>query len=183
MKPSTAHTKFGGIFCVVLSSLKTNFHFYAEFAAAAAKSLQSCPTLCDPVGCSLPGSSIPGIFQARMLEWVAISFSNAWKWSRSGVSDSLQPHRLQPTRLFHPWGSPGKSTGVGCHCLLCMLFRKSSLLVIKNCGEHGYSLLTNDLTQASCFSAPQNPQHSHVCTYEDNTIFLNYSKMIGALFS
>ena len=45
--------------------------------AAAAKSLQSCPTLCDPIDGSLPGSSVPGIFQARVLEWVAISFSNA----------------------------------------------------------------------------------------------------------
>ena len=44
-------------------------------AAAAAKSLQSCPTLCDPVDCSLPGSSIHGIFQARVLEWGAIAFS------------------------------------------------------------------------------------------------------------
>ena len=41
-----------------------------------------------------------------------------WKWSRSVVSDSLRPHGLQPTRLFHPWDFPGKSTGVGCHCLL-----------------------------------------------------------------
>ena len=49
-------------------------------AAAAAKSLQSCPTLCDPIDSSLPGSPIPGILQARILEWVAISFSNAWKW-------------------------------------------------------------------------------------------------------
>ena len=49
-------------------------------AAAAAKSLQSCPTLCDPRDGSPPGSSIPGILQARTLEWVAISFSNAWKW-------------------------------------------------------------------------------------------------------
>ena len=49
-------------------------------AAAAAKSLQSCPTLCDPIDRSPPGSSIPGILQARILEWVAISFSNAWKW-------------------------------------------------------------------------------------------------------
>ena len=49
-------------------------------AAAAAKSLQSCPTLCDPIDGSLPGSSVPGILQARILEWVAISFSNAWKW-------------------------------------------------------------------------------------------------------
>ena len=48
-------------------------------AAAAAKSLQSCPTLCDPIDSSPPGSPIPGILQARTLEWVAISFSNAWK--------------------------------------------------------------------------------------------------------
>ena len=47
---------------------------------AAAKLLQSCPTLCDPIGGSPPGSPIPGIVQARTLEWVAISFSNAWKW-------------------------------------------------------------------------------------------------------
>ena len=49
-------------------------------AAAAAKSLQSCPTLCDPIDGSPPGSSVPGILQARTLERVAISFSNAWKW-------------------------------------------------------------------------------------------------------
>ena len=49
-------------------------------AAVAAKSSQSCPTLCDPIGGSPPESPIPGILQARTLEWVAISFSNAWKW-------------------------------------------------------------------------------------------------------
>ena len=49
-------------------------------AAAATKSLQSWPTLCDPTDGSPPGSSIHGIFQARILEWLAISFSNAWKW-------------------------------------------------------------------------------------------------------
>ena len=49
-------------------------------AAAAAKSLQSCPTLCDPIDVSPPGSPIPGILQARTLEWAAISFSNAWTW-------------------------------------------------------------------------------------------------------
>ena len=48
--------------------------------AAAAKSLQSCPTLCDPIDGSPPGSPIPGILQARTMEWVAISFPNAWKW-------------------------------------------------------------------------------------------------------
>ena len=52
----------------------------AARAAAAAKSLQSCLTLCDPIDGSPPGSPVPGILQARTLEWVAISFSNAWKW-------------------------------------------------------------------------------------------------------
>ena len=65
----------------------------AAAAAAAAKLLQSCPTLCDPIDGSPSGSIVPGILQARTLEWVAISFSNAWKWkwSRSVVSDSSDP--------------------------------------------------------------------------------------------
>ena len=52
----------------------------AAAAAAAAKSLQLCPTLCNPIDGSPPGSAVPGILQARTLEWVTISFSNAWKW-------------------------------------------------------------------------------------------------------
>ena len=56
-------------------------HYVESYAAAAAaKSLQLCPTLCDPIDVSPPGSPVPGILQARTLEWVAISFSNAWKW-------------------------------------------------------------------------------------------------------
>ena len=51
-------------------------------AAAAAKSRQSCRTLCNPIDGSPPGSPVPGILQARTLEWVAISFSNAWKWKK-----------------------------------------------------------------------------------------------------
>ena len=63
----------------------TSKNFYwsivaAVAAAAAAKSIQSCLTLCDPIDGSPPGSPVPGIPQARTLEWVAISFSNAWKW-------------------------------------------------------------------------------------------------------
>ena len=54
--------------------------------AAAAKSLQSCPTLCDPIDGSLQGSPIPGILQVRTLEWVPISFSSAWKWKVKGKS-------------------------------------------------------------------------------------------------
>ena len=63
----------------------STFHFHWGWgcnctAAAAAESLQSCPTLCNPINGSPPGSPIPGTLQARTLEWVAISFSNAWKW-------------------------------------------------------------------------------------------------------
>ena len=57
---------------------------WGRAAAAAAKSLQSCPTLCDPRDGSPPGSPVPGVLQARTLEWVAISFSNAWKWKVKG---------------------------------------------------------------------------------------------------
>ena len=57
-----------------------NFFFFFNLLAAAAESLQSCSTLCGPIDRSPPGSPVPGILQARTLEWVAISFSNAWKW-------------------------------------------------------------------------------------------------------
>ena len=60
-----------------LSFTYCNYSFLNLYAAAAAKSLQSCPTLWDPIDSSPPGSPIPGILQARMLEWVAISFSSA----------------------------------------------------------------------------------------------------------
>ena len=67
------------------------------WSAAAAKSLQSCPTLCDPIDGSPPGSPIPGILQARTLEWVAISFSNAGKWK-------VKVKSLSRVRLFAtPW--------------------------------------------------------------------------------
>ena len=66
-------------------------------AAAAAKSLQSCPTLCDPIDASPPGSAVPEILQARTLEWAAISFSNSWKWK-------VKVKSLSPTWLFAtPW--------------------------------------------------------------------------------
>ena len=100
-------------------------------AATTAKSLQSCPTLCDPIHGSPPGSSVPGILQARTLEWVAISFSNAWKWEVKVKSLSrvwlFSTHGLQPTRLLHPWDFPGKSTGVGCHRLLRLVHNKHSV--------------------------------------------------------
>jgi len=83
----------------------TDTNYYIEwvknmvllYAVAAAKSLQSCPTLCDPIDCSPPGPPVPGILQARTLEWVAISSSNACKWT---VKVKLLSHvRLLAT----PW--------------------------------------------------------------------------------
>ena len=86
------------------------------------KLLQSCPTLCNPRNGSPRGSPIPGILQARTLEWAAISFSNAW--TRKVKVKSFSRVWLLAT----PWttayqappsmGFPGKSSGVGCHCLL-----------------------------------------------------------------
>ena len=80
--------------------VKLKFQYFGHLmwrtAAAAAKSLKSCLTLCDPIDSSPPGSPIPGILQARILEWVAISFSNAWTWkvnmkslSRVWLSDPM----------------------------------------------------------------------------------------------
>ena len=89
----------------------------------AAKSLQSCRTLCDPIDGSPTGSPVPGILQARTLEWVAVAFSNAWKWKVKVKSLS------RVWLLATPWtaGLPGSSIhgifqtrvlAVGCHCLL-----------------------------------------------------------------
>ena len=90
---------------------------------AAAKSLQSCPTLCDPIDGRPPGSPIPGILQARTLEWVAISFSNAWKWKVKGKWLSCVWLPATPwTAAYQAPPSTGLSrqeywSGV-CHCLL-----------------------------------------------------------------
>ena len=76
-------------------------------AAAAAKSLQSCLTLCDPTDGSPPGSHVPGILQARTLEWVAISFSNAWKWKVKSENEVAQscPTLSNPTDCSLPGSS------------------------------------------------------------------------------
>ena len=78
-------------------SMNQSFWVGQAPAAAAAKSLQSCPTLCNPIDGSPPGSPVPGILQARTLEWVAISFSNAWKGKVK--VESLSRVRLLAT----PW--------------------------------------------------------------------------------
>ena len=66
----------------------------------------------------------PSLGLSKQEHWSGLPFpspmheSEKWKWSHSVMSDSSKPHGLQPTRLLHPWDFPGKSTGVGCHCLL-----------------------------------------------------------------
>ena len=100
----------------------------------AAKSLQSCPTLCDPTDGSPPGSPVPGILQARTLEWVAISFSKAWKWkvkvkSLSRVRLLATPwtaaHQAPPSMGFSRpeyWSgvpSPSPSVPASCCCCCC----------------------------------------------------------------
>ena len=101
--------------------------------AAAAKSLQSCPTLCDPIDCSPPGSPVPGILQARTLEWVAISFSSACTWkvkvkSLSGVlllvTPSTAAYQVPPSMGFSRqeyWSGvplPSPIGGLKCGCSL-----------------------------------------------------------------
>ena len=93
---------------------------YGLAAATAAKSLQLCLTLCDPMAAH---QAPPSLGFSRQEHWSGLPFpspmheSEKWKWSRSVVCDSSRPHGLQPTRLLRPWDFPGKSTGVGCHCL------------------------------------------------------------------
>ena len=110
----------GGKYCSVLCLVTQSYH-----------------TFCDTMDCSPPGSSVHGILRAGILEWVAMSSSMAssqprertqvfhitggfftiWITSvrRSVMSNSLQPHWLEPARLLCPWDFPGKNTGVGCH--------------------------------------------------------------------
>ena len=90
---TTYYTIIEQFLMVVLAAAVINTYT----AAAAAKSLQSCPTLCSPIDGSPPGSAVPGILQARTLEWVAISFSNAWKWK-------VKMKSLSRVQLFAtPW--------------------------------------------------------------------------------
>ena len=102
-----------------VSGLTTGSHWCRK---CYAKSLQSCPTLCDPIDGSPPGSPIPGILQARTLEWAAISFSNAWKWKvkvKPPVKEAcgLYSRRVEQNRkgawpsLHGMWGSGRLSRG------------------------------------------------------------------------
>ena len=125
---------------------------YGDQGTASAKTFQSCPTLCDPIDGSPPASPIPGILQARILEWAAISFSNAWKWkvkvkSFSRVQPSATPwtaaHQAPPSMGFSrqeywsgvPLPSPDQGTKslktqtVGCWPQIAEIHMKEMILV------------------------------------------------------
>ena len=97
---------------------------------ANAKSLQSCLTLFDPIDGSPPGSAVPGILQTRILEWIAISFSNTWKRKVKVKSISCVQLLATPWTIAYQaplsMDFPGKSTGVGCHCLLRYIRKRRS---------------------------------------------------------
>ena len=158
---SGASCTAGGFF----TSWATRLSPVVCYSAAAAKSLQSCPTLWDPIDGSPPGSAVPGILQARTLEWVAVSFSNAWKWkvkvkSPSHVQLSVTPwtaaHQAPPSMGFFRqeyWsGVPLPSPYVTLllifaflNCLLSVITQLLRLLIEKNSKKiwryNGYPLL------------------------------------------
>ena len=110
---------------MVLKISQCTLYNHMHAASAAAKLLQSCLTLFDPIDGSPPASPIPGILQARTLEWVAISFSSAWKWKVKSESEVAQSC---PT-LSDPMDCSlsGKNTGVVCHFLLQGIFLTQGL--------------------------------------------------------
>ena len=125
-----------------------------KLAAAAAKSLQLCLTLCDPIGGSPPGSPVPGILQARTLEWVAISFSNAWKWKVKGKSLSrvwllatpwTAAHQAPPPMgVFRQeyWSGVPSPSPIKTSALFNSPFKKSYLALHTDSNYYWFSLLT-----------------------------------------
>ena len=112
----------------------------------------------------------PSLGFSRQEHWSGLPFpspmheSEKWKWSRSVVSDSSQPHGLQPTRLLHPWDFPGKSTGVGCHCLLLSKLEITQMIISwwvnKQIVVHLYSEIL--LTKRKEWIPDNVPQHGWI---------------------
>ena len=97
--------------------------------------------------------------------------SEKWKWCRSALSDSLRPHGLQLTRLLRPWDFPGKSTGVGCHCLLCPSWLQGGkyvnrIMEIKNNGTVCWNLTGLDTAMLNSF-------HESVGLTDSNSSFFS----------
>ena len=129
----------------------------------------------------------PPLGFSRQEHWSGLPFpspmheSEKWKWSRSVVSNSSRPHGLQPTRLLRPWDSPGKSTGVGYHCLLCFLIKSQRVLNILGLAGH-YNLCHNYST------LPLQHESSHgqninkwVWLGSNETLFIKTGKAIFGL--
>ena len=145
---------------------------HSAAAAAAAKSLQSCPTLCDPIDGSPQGSPVPGILQARTLEWVAMSFSNAWKWKAKVKSFRRVWLWATPwTAAYHALPSMGFSrqeywSGVPLPSptsLLLYLIRTDSLVppTFSLYGESKALRVIKD----NCWSGKENYQNIHISGY------------------
>ena len=126
----------------------------------------------------------PSLGFSRQEHWSQLPFpspmheSENWKWSHSVVSDSLQPHGLQPTRLLRPWDFPGKSTGVGCHCLLQkwtgMGEFNSDDHYIYYCGQeslrrNGVALIVNKSPKCSTWVQSKKLQN-YLCLFPRQTI-------------
>ena len=142
-----------------------------------AKSLQSCPTLCDPINGSPPGSAVPGILQARTLEWVAISFSNAWKWkvkvkSLSRVQLSVTPwtsaYQAPPSMGFSRqeyWS--GMPTSQSCGEIWTFKFMKFIVpiksLFQDSTGFPDDSVVKNPAANAGDTGSIPGPRRSHIC--------------------
>ena len=139
LKPSSPSTTYADVWALILTG--------PHAAAAAAKSLQSCPTLWDSIDGSPPGSPVPGILQARALEWVAISFSNAWKWQvkvksfsrvRLFVTPWIAAHQVPPSMGFSRqeyWSGVPSPSPTGPHrpSKFPTLQGKKVLLISENC--------------------------------------------------
>ena len=121
--------------------------------STAAKSFQSCPTLCNPRDGSPLGSSVPGILQARTLEWVAISFSNAWKWKVKVKS------LIQARLLMAPWTADYQASP-------SMGFSRQEYWS----GLPWGSSLTRDQTQVSCISCIGRQILYYWATWEDSLL-------------
>ena len=129
---------------------------YTYVCAAATKSHQSCLTLSDRIDGSPPGSPIPGILQTRTLEWVAISFSNAWKWKVK--VKSLRRVRLlatpwtAATRLLWPWDIPGKWVAIAFSICVWVWSKKKRKLICQNMHKEvsHHNVLAPDLREDLC---------------------------------
>ena len=130
------------------SFYRNTLYYLFAAAAAAAKPLQSCPTLCDPIDDSPPGSPVPRILQARTLEWVAISFSNAWKWKVKMKSLSRVQLLVTPWTTAHQappsMGFSRQEYWSGVHCLLRLpawfFYKSKTVYKVKSINLNVFSL-------------------------------------------